>query len=81
MNRRMSGADRSLNVTMTDDSETEWVDRLIDERPTQEFLLAEADGISGETLTSFLIIMSAARIGLSYLISASNLILACHKLT
>jgi len=43
MNRRMSGADRSLNVTMTDDSETEWVDRLVDERPTQEFLLAEAD--------------------------------------
>jgi RNA polymerase sigma-32 factor len=43
MNRRMSGADRSLNVTMTDDSETEWLDRLVDERPNQEFLLAEAD--------------------------------------
>ena len=43
MNRRMSGADRSLNVTMTDDSETEWLDRLVDEQPNQEFLLAEAD--------------------------------------
>jgi RNA polymerase sigma-32 factor len=43
MNRRMSGADQSLNVTMTQDGETEWVDRLVDERPNQEFLLAEAD--------------------------------------
>ena len=30
-------------MTMTDDGETEWVDRLVDERPNQEFLLAEAD--------------------------------------
>jgi RNA polymerase sigma-32 factor len=43
MNRRMSGADRSLNVTMTDDSETEWLDRLVDEGPNQEILLADAE--------------------------------------
>jgi len=46
MNRRMSGTDRSLNVTLTDDSETEWLDRLIDERPNQEFLIVEADEIA-----------------------------------
>jgi RNA polymerase sigma-32 factor len=57
MNRRMSGGDRSLNVTMTDDGDTEWVDRLVDERPNQEFLLAEADEMAqrrkllGEALT------------------------------
>jgi RNA polymerase sigma-32 factor len=43
MNRRMSAADRSLNVTMTEDGETEWLDRLVDERPSQEWALAEAD--------------------------------------
>jgi len=46
MNRRLSGADGSLNVTMTDDGETEWLDRLVDERPTQELLLAEADELA-----------------------------------
>jgi RNA polymerase sigma-32 factor len=57
MNRRMSGGDRSLNMTMMDDGETEWVDRLVDERPNQEFLLAEADEMAqrrkllGEALT------------------------------
>jgi RNA polymerase sigma-32 factor len=40
-----------------DDGETEWVDRLVDERPNQEFLLAEADEMAqrrkllGEALT------------------------------
>ena len=43
MNRRMSAADGSLNVTMTEDGETEWLDRLVDERPSQESKLAEAD--------------------------------------
>jgi RNA polymerase sigma-32 factor len=43
MNRRMSGADRSLNVTMTDDRETEWLDRLVDEGPNQEMLLADTE--------------------------------------
>ena len=43
MNRRMSGADVSLNVTMMEDGETEWLDRLVDEGPTQDLVLAEAD--------------------------------------
>jgi RNA polymerase sigma-32 factor len=43
MNRRMSGADVSLNATMMEDGETEWLDRLVDEEPTQELVLAEAD--------------------------------------
>ena len=43
MNRRMSGADGSLNVTMTEDGEAEWLDRLVDKHPSQETTLAEAD--------------------------------------
>ena len=43
MNRRMSGADGSLNETMLADRDTEWLDRLVDERPSQEAVLAEAD--------------------------------------
>ncbi len=43
MNRRMSGGDVSLNVTMTEDGETEWLDRLVDEAPTQDLVLADAD--------------------------------------
>jgi RNA polymerase sigma-32 factor len=43
MNRRMSGADGSLNETVLDDGETEWLDRLVDERPSQETVVAEAD--------------------------------------
>ncbi len=43
MNRRMSGADVSLNATTAEDSETEWLDRLVDESPTQDLVLAEAD--------------------------------------
>jgi RNA polymerase sigma-32 factor len=39
MNRRMSGADRSLKVTMTDDSESEGLDGLVDEGPNQEILM------------------------------------------
>src|SRR5262249_47486105 len=42
MNRRMSGADGSLNVTVTEEGEAEWLDRLVDERPSQETTLAEA---------------------------------------
>lgn len=42
MNRRMSGADLSLNVA-AEDSETDWLDRLADEQPTQEFMLADAE--------------------------------------
>jgi len=43
MNRRMSGADGSLNETVLEDGEIEWLDRLVDERPSQEAVLAEAD--------------------------------------
>ena len=43
MNRRMSAADGSLNETVLEDGETEWLDRLVDERPSQEAMLAEAD--------------------------------------
>jgi RNA polymerase sigma-32 factor len=43
MNRRMAGADGSLNVTLTEDGEAEWLDCLVDERPNQETVLAEAD--------------------------------------
>jgi RNA polymerase sigma-32 factor len=43
MNRRMSGADGSLNETVMEDGEIEWLDRLVDERPSQETMLAEAD--------------------------------------
>ena len=43
MNRRMSGNDVSLNATMTEDGETEWLDRLVDESPTQDQVLADAD--------------------------------------
>jgi RNA polymerase sigma-32 factor len=43
MNRRMSAADGSLNETVIEDGEIEWLDRLVDERPSQEAMLAEAD--------------------------------------
>jgi RNA polymerase sigma-32 factor len=43
MNRRMSGADGSLNETVLEDGEIEWLDRLVNERPTQETVVAEAD--------------------------------------
>jgi RNA polymerase sigma-32 factor len=46
MNRRMSGADGSLNETLLEDGEVEWLDRLVDERPSQEVVLAEADEIT-----------------------------------
>jgi RNA polymerase sigma-32 factor len=43
MNRRMSGSDVSLNATTAEDSDTEWLDRLVDDSPTQDLVLAEAD--------------------------------------
>ena len=46
MNQRMSGGDRSLNVRMTDESESEWLDRLVDEGPSQEILLADAEELA-----------------------------------
>jgi RNA polymerase sigma-32 factor len=57
MNRRMSAADGSLNVTTTEDGETEWLDRLVDEGPSQELVFAEAEEMAqrrkllGEAMT------------------------------
>ena len=46
MNRRMSAADGSLNETVLEDGEVEWLDRIADARPSQETTLAEADELA-----------------------------------
>ena len=43
MNRRLAGADHSLNVPLRIDSETDWQDWLVDETASQETTMAEAD--------------------------------------
>jgi RNA polymerase sigma-32 factor len=46
MNRRLGGADNSLNAVMGSngiDSDSEWLDMLPDEGPSQETLLADRD--------------------------------------
>jgi RNA polymerase sigma-32 factor len=43
MNRRLEGGDRSLNVPLRVDSETDWQDWLIDETASQETQVVEAD--------------------------------------
>jgi RNA polymerase sigma-32 factor len=43
MNRRLGGADNSLNALMGGDADSEWLEMLPDERPTQETLIADAD--------------------------------------
>ena len=43
MNRRLEGADHSLNVPLRVDSETQWQDWLVDETASQETTMAEAD--------------------------------------
>src|SRR3546814_18354694 len=43
MNRRLSASDSSLNVTIGADGDTEWMELLGDDRPSQETLLADAD--------------------------------------
>ncbi len=43
MNRRLEGGDRSLNVPLRVDSETDWQDWLVDETASQETNLAESD--------------------------------------
>ncbi len=42
MNRRLS-ADRSLNTTLAEDGDSEWLDLLADDRPDQESLLAQSE--------------------------------------
>jgi RNA polymerase sigma-32 factor len=43
MNRRLEGADHSLNVPLRVDSETQWQDWLVDDSASQETSMAEAD--------------------------------------
>jgi RNA polymerase sigma-32 factor len=43
MNRRLAGADHSLNAPLRRDSETDWQDWLVDETASQETTMAEAD--------------------------------------
>ncbi len=43
MNRRLEGADHSLNAVLRADGDTEWQDRLVDERADQESVVAEAN--------------------------------------
>ncbi|MFN4087830.1 MAG: RNA polymerase sigma factor RpoH [Alphaproteobacteria bacterium] len=46
MNRRLGASDSSLNVTIGADGDTEWMELLGDDRPSQETLLADADELS-----------------------------------
>ena len=43
MNRRLDGPDHSLNATLRAESDMEWQDWLVDDRATQDVLLAEDD--------------------------------------
>ncbi|MGH1482674.1 MAG: RNA polymerase sigma factor RpoH [Geminicoccales bacterium] len=43
MNRRLSGSDHSLNVPLRADGDSEWQDWLVDESPTQEKTIADAE--------------------------------------
>ncbi|AWK85586.1 RNA polymerase sigma factor RpoH [Azospirillum thermophilum] len=46
MNRRLSSNDSSLDATLSADGETNWLELLADERPTQDAMLAEADELA-----------------------------------
>jgi len=43
MNRRLGSSDKSLNVTVSADSDSEWLELLADDRPGHDILLADAD--------------------------------------
>jgi RNA polymerase sigma-32 factor len=43
MNRRLGGADTSLNALVGNDGDSEWLEMLPDERPSQENLLVDRD--------------------------------------
>jgi RNA polymerase sigma-32 factor len=47
MNRRLFGADHSLNAPIRADDEGEWQDRLVDEADTPEVAVAEHEEMSG----------------------------------
>ncbi len=46
MNRRMAGADHSLNAPLRADAEGEWMDWLVDESESHEIVIAESDELS-----------------------------------
>ena len=46
MNRRLEGPDHSLNATLRQDGETEWMDWLVDDAVSQETRYAEQDELS-----------------------------------
>ena len=46
MNRRMAGADHSLNAPLRADSDGEWQDWLVDDSDSQEIVTAEAEELS-----------------------------------
>ncbi|MGQ9369630.1 RNA polymerase sigma factor RpoH [Azospirillum sp. ST 5-10] len=43
MNRRLASTDSSLDATLSSDGETNWLELLADDRPSQETLIADAD--------------------------------------
>jgi RNA polymerase sigma-32 factor len=43
MNRRLGGADTSLNALVGNDADSEWLEMLPDERPSQETILVDRD--------------------------------------
>jgi RNA polymerase sigma-32 factor len=47
MNRRLSASDHSLNAPVRAEGEGEWQDWLVDESPSQETLLGNAEELSG----------------------------------
>lgn len=46
MNRRLASSDSSLDATLTSDGETNWLELLADDRPSQELVVAEADELA-----------------------------------
>ncbi len=47
MNRRLAAGDHSLNAPMRVDGDGEWIDWLVDDSPSQETMLAEAEELEG----------------------------------
>jgi RNA polymerase sigma-32 factor len=46
MNRRLGATDRSLNVTLSAESDSEWLELLADERPGHDAIMADADELA-----------------------------------
>jgi RNA polymerase sigma-32 factor len=46
MNRRLAAGDGSLNATIGVDGDTDWIDMLMDDRPNQETIVANADELA-----------------------------------